>query len=386
MTLSELQALERDYLMPTYARNPVEFVRGQGSKMWDSEGNEYLDFLSGIAVVSLGHTHPGIVDAISKHAGQLMHTTSLYYTEPALKLAKRISESSLGGKVFFCNSGAEAAECAIKLARRHRPHGGFVVLEGAFHGRTMGALSATPQPAKQEPFEPLVPGFQSVPRDDVEALRAAVGADTAGVLIEPIQGEDGIHSISPEMLKAAREACDATGALLIFDEVQCGMGRTGHMWAWQGLGVKPDVMTSAKGLGGGVPIGACVTTPEFGDTFKPGDHGSTFPGGPMIAAAAHAVFDVIDDEAFLASVKTRGERLRAGLDALPVTNIDGAGLMWGFDVAEAPDLSRSLLMDHRLVVNATGPERIRLLPALTVSEAEIDDALARLAEGLAAAS
>jgi acetylornithine/succinyldiaminopimelate/putrescine aminotransferase len=158
------------------------------------------------------------------------------------------------------------------------------------------------------------------------------------------------------------------------------------MWAWQGLGVKPDVMTSAKGLGGGVPIGACVTTPEFGDTFKPGDHGSTFPGGPMIAAAAHAVFDVIDDEAFLASVKTRGERLRAGLDALPVTNIDGAGLMWGFDVAEAPDLSRSLLMDHRLVVNATGPERIRLLPALTVSEAEIDDALARLAEGLAAAS
>ena len=386
MTLAELQELERDYLMPTYARNPVEFVRGEGSRLWDSEGNEYLDFLSGIAVVSLGHSHPALVDAISTQAGQLMHTTSLYYTEPALRLAKRLSESSLGGKVFFCNSGAEAAECAIKLARRHKPGGGFVVLEGGFHGRTMGALSATPQPAKQEPFEPLVPGFEAVPIDDLDALRAAVGATTAGVIIEPIQGEGGIHSVPVEMLEAARELCDAAGALLIFDEVQCGMGRTGNLWAWQGLGVKPDLMTTAKGLGGGVPIGACVTTPEYGDTFRPGDHGSTFPGGPMITAAANAVFDVVEDEAFLESIRVRGEQLRRGLEALSVTNLDGAGLMWGFDVPGAPDLSRSLLMDQRLVVNATGPDRIRLLPPLTVSDEEIDQALSRIQKGLAAVS
>jgi acetylornithine/N-succinyldiaminopimelate aminotransferase len=382
MTLAELQALEGDYLMPTYARHPVEFVRGEGSRLWDDQGNEYLDFLAGIAVVSLGHCHPAVVEAIREQAGRLMHTTSLYYTQPALRLARRLSESSLGGKVFFCNSGAEAAECALKLARRHRPGGGYVVLEGAFHGRTMGALSGTPQRAKQEPFEPLVPGFTVVPRTDSEALRATVGESTAAVLIEPIQGEGGIHSVPAEVLRAARESCDRAGALLVFDEVQCGNGRTGSLWAWQRAGVRPDVMTTAKGLGGGVPIGACVTAPEYGDLFQTGDHGSTFPGGPMVAAAANAVMDVIDDEAFLESVRQKGQRLRDGLERLPVSNLDGAGLMWGFDVADAPDLSRRLLLEDRLVVNATGPDRIRLLPPLTVSQHEIDDALGRLRAAL----
>jgi acetylornithine/succinyldiaminopimelate/putrescine aminotransferase len=213
-----------------------------------------------------------------------------------------------------------------------------------------------------------------------------VSDTTAAVLLEPIQGEGGIHTVPPEVIRAAREACDRHGALLIFDEVQCGMGRTGRLWAYQGLGIRPDVMTTAKGLGGGVPVGACVTGPRYGDLFEPGDHGSTFPGGPMIAAAANAVIDVIDDDAFLEGVASRGARLHAGLEELGLAGIDGAGLMWGFDVPGAPELARSLLLDQRLVVNATGPERIRLLPPLTVSEAEIDDGLARLGAGLAANS
>lgn len=382
MRLAELQALESAYLMPTYARQPVEFVRGEGSRLWDSEGNEYLDFLAGIAVVSLGHCHPAVVSALTEQAGRLMHATSLYYTEAALRLAQRLSDCSLGGKVFFCNSGAEATECALKLARRHRYRGGFVVLEGGFHGRTMGALSVTPQPAKQKPFEPLVPGVTVVPRDDPDALARTVDESTAAVLIEPIQGESGIHPVPTEVLEAARAACDRAGALLVFDEVQCGNGRTGHLWAWQGLGVRPDVMTTAKGLGGGVPIGACVSAPEFGDLFEPGDHGSTFPGGPMIAAAANAVLETIDDKDFLTGVRARGERLGAGLRALGVAGLEGTGLMWGFDVADAPERALELLLDHRLVVNATGSGRIRLLPPLTVSDREIDDALARLARGL----
>jgi predicted acetylornithine/succinylornithine family transaminase len=384
VTLAELQELERDYLMPTYARHPVEFVRGRGSLLWDGDGNEYLDFLSGIAVVSLGHCHPDVVAAIREQAGLLMHTTSLYYTQPAMRLARRLSESSLGGKVFLCNSGAEASECALKLARRRRPGGGFVVLEGGFHGRTFGALSATPQRSKQEPFEPLVPGFEAVARLAPAALEAAVGDATAAVLIEPIQGEGGIHTVPPEVLRAARAACDRAGALLVFDEVQCGMGRTGALWAWQRTGVRPDVMTVAKGFGGGVPIGACVTAPEFGDVFEPGDHGSTFPGGPMIAAAANAVLDVVDDDAFLEGVRDRGEQLRAGLERIGVAGLDGAGLMWGFDVPEAPRRARELLLEQRLVVNATGPGRMRLLPALTIGADEIDDGLARLEAGLTA--
>ncbi len=382
MTLADLQALERDYLMPTYARHPVEFVRGSGCSLWDSDGKEYLDFLGGIAVVSLGHCHPAVVDAIAVQAGRLMHTSNLYYSEPALRLAERLSRSSLGGKVFFCNSGAEAAECALKLGRRHRPGGNFVVLDGGFHGRSLGALSATPQRAKQVPFEPLVPGFSSVPRDDPRALSDAVDERTAGVLIEPIQGEGGIHPIPLETLAAARAACDRSGALLIFDEVQCGNGRTGTLWAYQGLGVTPDVMTTAKGLGGGVPIGACITSPEYGDLFQPGDHGSTFPGGPMIAAVANAVLEVIDDQPFLDAVGEKGRRLEEGLQRLGVANLEGAGLMWGFDSPEAPSLVRSLLLDQRLVVNATGPDRIRLLPPLTVSAEEIDIALERLAAAI----
>ncbi len=381
MSLADLQQIEAQAVMGTYARNPVEFVRGEGTRLWDDAGNEYLDFLAGISVVQIGHCHPALVKAIADQAGSLIHTGNLFYTEPGIRLAKRLSERSLGGKVFFCNSGAEAIECALKLARRNRAGGSFVVMEGGFHGRTMGALSATPQEAKQAPFAPLVPGFRVVGRDDATALAAAVDGDTAAVVLEPIQGESGIHPLSEETLRAAREACDSHGALLIFDEIQCGMGRTGDLWAWQGLGVRPDVMTVAKGLGGGLPIGACVTTPETADVLQPGDHGSTFAGGPVVAAAAHAVLDVIDDPGFLADVAAKGERLRAGLVGLGL-DVRGRGLMLGFQIGSAPEASRSLLLEQRLVVHATGPDTIRLLPPLTVSDEEIDEAVARIGGAL----
>ncbi|HLM51979.1 MAG TPA: aminotransferase class III-fold pyridoxal phosphate-dependent enzyme, partial [Solirubrobacteraceae bacterium] len=229
MSLHDLQALERDHVLPTYARFPVEFVRGEGCLLWDDEGREYLDFLAGISVVSVGHCHPAVVGAITEQAARLMHVTNLFYTAPAMRLAQRLSRSSLGGRVYFSNSGAEANEAAIKLARKRRRGGEIVVVEQAFHGRTYGALSATPQEARQVPFAPLVPGFRVVPKD-AEALDAAVGEGTAAVLLEPVQGETGINPLSDDLLRAARAACDRTGAALIFDEIQSGMGRTGTLW------------------------------------------------------------------------------------------------------------------------------------------------------------
>jgi acetylornithine/N-succinyldiaminopimelate aminotransferase len=374
VALEVLQAVERGAVMGTYVRNPVEFVRGEGTRLWDDEGNEYLDFLAGISVAQLGHCHPAVVEAVCEQAGRLMHVGNLFYTEPGMRLAKRLSDSSLGGKVFLCNSGAEAIECALKLARRHRPGGDFVVLQGGFHGRTMGALSATPQEPKQAPFAPLVPGFRTAPRSGP----LPVDERTAAVIIEPIQGEAGVHPIDPELLEAARHSCDDSGALLIFDEIQCGIGRTGHLWAWQRAGVQPDVMTVAKGLGGGLPVGACVTSPEHADVLQAGDHGSTFAGGPVVAAAANAVLEVVDDEAFLADVSRKGERLAGGLRELGLET-RGAGLMLAFACEGGPDLARRLLLEQRLVAHATGPDTVRLLPPLTVTEVEIDDAVRRVA-------
>jgi acetylornithine/N-succinyldiaminopimelate aminotransferase len=374
VALEVLQALERGAVMGTYVRHPVEFVRGEGTRLWDDQGNQYLDFLTGISVTQLGHCHPAVVQAVCSQAGTLMHVGNLFYTEPGMRLAKRLSDSSLGGKVFLSNSGAEAIECAVKLARRHRPGGDFVVLQGGFHGRTMGALSATPQETKQAPFAPLVPGFRTAPRSGP----LPVDERTAAVIIEPIQGESGIHPIDPELLEAARHACEESGALLIFDEVQCGMGRTGRLWAWQRAGVQPDVMTVAKGLGGGLPVGACVTGPEHADLLQPGDHGSTFAGGPVVAAAANAVLEVVDDEAFLSDVSRTGERLAAGLRELGLQP-RGAGLMLAFACDDGPKLARRLLLEQRLITNATGPDTVRLLPPLTVTDDEINEAVRRIA-------
>jgi acetylornithine/succinyldiaminopimelate/putrescine aminotransferase len=309
-----------------------------------------------------------------------MHVSNLFYTEPAMRLADRLSSSSLGGKVFFCNSGAEANEAAIKLVRKARPAGDLVVAFGGFHGRTYGSLSATPQEAKQAPFAPLVPGFRAV-EPTAEAIAAAVDERTAAVLLEVIQGESGVHALSEETLQAARAACDEHGAALVFDEVQCGMGRTGTLWAYQQTGVTPDAMTSAKALGGGLPIGALVTNRRLADVFQPGDHGSTFAGGPVIASAALAALELTDDAELLGAVLTRGRRLAEGLERLPhVVTVRGRGLMLAceLDVA-APDVTRRALLEQRLVTNATGPTALRLLPPLNVTEDEVDEALARLA-------
>ncbi len=379
MTLAELQALEGDHVVPSYARFPVEFVRGEGWRLWDDEGREYLDFLGGISVSSVGHCHPAVVRAVCEQAGRLMHVTNLYYTEPAMRLARRLSERSLGGKVYFGNSGAEVVEAAIKVARKARRGGRIVVLEQAFHGRTYGALSATPQESKQAPFAPLVPGFDVVPKDPA-ALAAAVDEGTAAVLLEPVQGETGVHVLSDELLRAARVACDRAGAALIFDEIQCGMGRTGTLWAHEQTGVVPDAMTAAKALGGGMPIGALITGPRLADVFAPGDHGSTFAGGPIVAAAALAALDVIDRPERLARVMELGERLADGLSQLPgVREVRGRGLMRAIEIDGAIELARRALLEQRLVVNATGPTTLRFLPPLIVGEAEIDEALSRVA-------
>jgi acetylornithine/succinyldiaminopimelate/putrescine aminotransferase len=335
----------------------------------------------------VGHCHPAVVAAVREQAERLLHVGNLFFTAPMSRLAERLSARSLGGTVFFTNSGAEANEAMLKLARKARPGGGFVVLRGGFHGRTYGALSATPQESKQAPFAPLVPGFVAVdPTPD--AIRAAVGPGTAGVLLEPVQGESGVHPLGEEVLAAARQACDAHGAALLFDEVQTGMARTGTLWAYEQTGVVPDALTTAKALGGGLPIGALVTGERLSAVLAPGDHGSTFAGGPLVAAAANATLDVLEDPALHERVRTLGERLRERLLELPaVGEVRQRGLMVGFDVpgVDAPAAVRRLLLDEHLVCNAPGPSTIRLLPPLVIGEAEVDEAVARVGRVLAAA-
>lgn len=376
--------------MPTYRRAPVEFVRGEGVRLWDAEGRQYLDFLAGISVCSVGHCHPAVVAAIREQAGRLTHVSNLFYSEGGVRLAQRLCESSLGGRAFLCNSGAEANECAIKLARKHAHARGVsepevVVLSGAFHGRTMGALSATLAMAADEAFAPYLPGFVSVARDDPEALRMAVGERTAAVMLEPIQGESGVHPIGEDVIAAAREACDEAGALLVFDEIQSGMGRTGSLWAYEQLPARPDLLTAAKALGGGLPAGACIAAPRYSEVLARGDHGSTFAGGPLVAAAALAVLDLIDDPGTLRAVRERGGRLRDGLERLDgVGGVRGRGLMVGARLAEGVDAAEvgARLLADGLVVNVPRPDTLRMLPPLTVTDAEIDEAVAKVGRAL----
>jgi acetylornithine/N-succinyldiaminopimelate aminotransferase len=380
VTLAELQALEREHVVAAYARMPVEFVRGEGARLWDADGVEYLDFQTGLAVTSLGHSHPAVVAAIREQAARLVHVGNLFYTEPGMRLAQRLAAGSLGGKVHFANSGTEANEAALKLARKAKPGGTIVSVHGGFHGRTYGSLSATPQESKQAPFAPLVPGFFAV-APTAAALAAAVDERTAAVILEPVQGESGVHVLGDEVLHAARAACDEYGAALIYDEVQCGLGRTGTLWAYEDAGVVPDLMTAAKALGGGLPIGALICGPRLSDVLEPGDHGSTFAGGPVTCAAAHAVLDVVGDPALLASVRKLGAALAEALAGLPgVVEVRGRGLMLAIDLhgGGAPELVRRALLEQRLVLNATGPATVRFLPPLTISAAEVDDALARV--------
>ncbi|HEX4669870.1 MAG TPA: acetylornithine/succinylornithine family transaminase [Solirubrobacterales bacterium] len=390
--LKGTQSLEERYLMRTYRRGQVDFVRGEGPLLWDADGKEYLDFLTGISVCSLGHCHPAVVAAVQEQTGRLMHVSNLFYTEPMARLAERLSESSLGGRVFFANSGTEAIECAIKVARKHAHGRGIeapeiVSFEGDFHGRSYGALSATPGLARNAALGPMLPGFRAVPRNDAAALREAVGERTAAVLLEPIQGEAGIRPISDEALLAARQACDETGALLIFDEIQTGMGRTGSLWAYEQTPVRPDVLTSAKALGGGVPIGACITGRAAADVLEPGDHGSTFAGGPVATAAALAVLDVIDDPALLRRVRELGAELRDGLAALDgVAELRGRGLMVGVGLAEGIDAQAvgADLLGRGLVVNVPAPATLRLLPPLLIDGSHVERAVGLIGDALAA--
>jgi acetylornithine/N-succinyldiaminopimelate aminotransferase len=384
------RALEERYLMRTYKRAPVDFVRGEGALLWDADGKRYLDFLTGISVCSVGHCHPDVVAAVQEQSQQLMHVSNLFYTEPMARLAERLAESSLGGRVFFSNSGTEANECAIKIARKHAHGRGvtkpeIVSFESDFHGRTYGALSATPGLAANEALGPMLPGFRSVPRNDTAALREAVGERTAAVLIEPIQGEAGVFPISEEALLAARQACDEAGALLIFDEIQTGVGRTGSLWAYEQTPVRPDVVTSAKALGGGFPIGACITAPSAAEVLELGDHGSTFAAGPVATAAALAVLGVVDDPALLRSVRELGAYMCEKLDGLEgVRETRGRGLMVGVGLEEVIDSAAvgADLLERGLVVNAPRPDTLRLLPPLVIDSDHVDLAVDLIGESL----
>ena len=371
-------------ILPTYSRADVTIVRGEGCRVWDDAGRSYLDFGGGIAVVGLGHRHPAVTAAAHAQLDTLWHASNLYWTEPMLRLAGLLSERFGGAQAFFCNSGAEANEAAIKVARKATGRARIVALEGGFHGRTLGALSATGQPGKWEGFGPLVPGVSFAKPNDVESLEAAVapGGELAAIMLEPILGEGGVLPLDEPYVRAAAEIAREVGALLVVDEVQTGLGRTGTFFAYETLGVEPDLVTLAKGLGNGLPIGALLVREGAAEPIGPGDHGSTFGGNPVAAAAACAVVEAIDD-ALLATVVARGAQLAEGLEGVPgVFEVRGRGLMLAArldrDAGPVVDACRGA----GLLVLTAGPDVLRFLPPLVVSEDEVGEALELLAGAL----
>ena len=394
----ELYALDHEHVMQTYGRQPVAFVRGEGTRLWDSEGKEYLDFLTGLATVSLGHAHPAVADALADQARTLVHVSNLYLNDVQPRLAARLdllltSATGTPGRVFFANSGAEANECAIKLARRHgQANGGperFHVLSAynSFHGRTLTTLAATGQPQKQETFQPLPVGFRQVAFADVDSLRAAMDERVCAVLLEPVQGEGGVQPAPPGYLEAVRTLCDEREALLLMDEVQTGLGRTGRWFGFEhGGDVRPDVVTMAKALGNGVPIGACWARADVAAAFAPGDHASTFGGQPLAARAALTVLDVMEQENVPALAMAQGKRLTVALADLPgVADVRGVGLLVAAELA--PGIEAGLVaarcLDAGLVLNAVTPTALRFAPPLLVSDDEIDRGVGILAGVLA---
>ena len=370
-------------LLPTYARAPVTFVEGDGCWLIDDNGERYLDFAGGIAVIGLGHRHPASTRAAHEQLDRLWHTSNLYWTVPMMELAKRLSDRFGGAQTFFCNSGTEAVEAAIKFARKATGKVGAVSLEGSFHGRTIGSLSITGQAAKRETFAPLLNQVSFAFLNNALSLRAAALADTGLIIMEPIQAEGGVHPIDVEFAQAARALADELGALLCFDEVQTGVGRTGTFFSFESLGVRPDLVTLAKGLANGLPIGALLVADGAARGFEPGEHASTFGGNPVACAAACAVVDAIDEE-LLANVRGTGERLAAGLGELPgVSEVRGAGLLIGADVDRAASEIAAKALEHRLLITTCGTNSIRLTPPLTVSAGLVDQALATLREVLA---
>jgi|BarGraNGADG00312_1021997.scaffolds.fasta_scaffold01393_4 acetylornithine/N-succinyldiaminopimelate aminotransferase len=393
--LEHAKDLDASYVMQTYKRLPVAFVRGRGTRLWDSSGNEYLDMVAGLGVTVLGHCHPAVTETICEQAAKLIHTTNLYYVEPQAELAELLVERTFpGSRCFFANSGAEANEGALKLARKYHylrgdPREKVVCLLGAFHGRTMATLSATGQPAKWEPFGPVMPGFSHVPLNDAVALLAEIDENTAAVVLEPVQGEGGIHVLEKDFIKAAREACDRTGAVLIVDEIQSGMGRTGTFFALEQSGVTADVVTIAKGLANGVPAAAFMARGEFGEVLSPGEHGTTFGGGFLACAAAHTTVKTILDEGLADNSAKIGallfDRLLEMAATVPiVTEVRGRGLML------AVQLDREIAWDVVLgcmskgvLVNNVSPSAVRMLPALILTEEDAMKAAGVLEEVLA---
>ena len=369
----------RSAVLPTYARTDVTFVEGDGSWLTAADGTRYLDFAAGIAVVALGHGHPAPLAAAHEQLDRLWHVSNLYWTEPMAQLAGLLSDRFGGAQAFFCNSGAEAIEAAIKHARKATGRPGIVALEGSFHGRTIGALSATGQPAKRAAFEPLVPGVTFAQLNDLASLEAAVGPDTALILVEPVQGEGGVNPASPGFLAAAAELAAEHGALLCFDEVQTGVGRTGSFFAFEQLGVRPHLVTLAKGLANGLPIGALLVGDHAAPGLEPGDHASTFGGNPVVCAAACAVVEAVDEE-LLAAVRSHGQQLEQGLTELGA--VHGAGLLLGLEVASASE-AVAACFDAALLVTSAGPTTLRLTPPLTVSSDEVAQAISILREVLA---
>jgi len=384
MITSNIIADSQKYIMNTYGRQPLVLVKGRGMKVYDSDGREYLDFVSGVAVNNLGHCHPRVVVALQKQAQRLMHVSNHYHNEPQINLAKMLVQNSFGDKVFFCNSGTEAIEAAIKLARRysrevlHLNRFEIITMRGSFHGRTMGALAATAQEKFHKSFEPLVDGFRYVPYNDADAVERAVNEHTCAVLVEPIQGEGGVNVPSAGYLKALRDICDRNNLLLMLDEVQTGMGRTGKLFAYEHTGVAPDVAALAKGLGAGMAIGALLATDKAAQAFTPGSHGSTFGGNPLACAAAIASLDVLlEDNILLPAVEQHGQHFLQSLENLKkqfgfVKDVRGKGLLIGMELDfECKEIVTACLKEGFLI-NCTMDNILRFMPPLIVSTEEID--------------
>lgn len=386
---NEIMDLEQRYVLGTYARAPFVIDRGQGCWVYDTNGNGYLDCVAGIAVNALGHADPSLVVVLSQQAGSLWHVSNLYHTAPHARLARRLCESSFADRVFFCNSGAEANEGAFKFARKwaHDSVGAgkhaIVAFSNAFHGRTFGTLAATPREKYQAPFRPLLPGVRIAPFNDLAATAEVMGDDVCAVIVEPVQGEGGVHPATPEFLQGLRSLCDRHDALLILDEVQCGLGRTGTLWAYQGYGISPDMLTTAKPLAGGLPMGAVLMKARVAEVMHPGDHGSTFAASPLVASVAEAVLERVSQADFLSSVAANGAYLRERLEEINsphITAVRGRGLMVGADLdVAAADVVNAGYQHGLLLVNA-GPNTLRLVPPLIITRAEIDLLINRLTE------
>jgi len=382
MNTQDVLALFDKYVIANYARMPSVIVKGQGSFIWDIEGRRYLDLFPGWAVSGIGHCHPKVVEAIRRQAGELIHLDNTFHTVPQGQLAQMLSERGFGGKCFFCNSGAEAVEAALKLARRHTAKQKYKIIsaEGSFHGRTMGAVTATAQPKYHQGFGPLVPGFVYVPFNDVEALRTAFDDEVAAVIVEPIQGEGGIRLASAEFLGAIRELCDRHGALAIWDEVQCGMGRTGKWFGYQHVGIEPDIMTLAKALGGGVSIGAMQARAEVAASLAPGTHASTFGGNPLACSAAIATIEAIEEGNLLENAARMGGYAREKLLGLQgkypvIEEVRGAGLMLGAQLADPGAEVVERCWAKGLRINCTHETVLRFMPAMTVTAEQLDEAI-----------